>query len=134
MRPALAVVSSNTIEDVAKLGLVYLATPYSKWENGLEDAFIEAAKLTGRLLRCGVRAYSPIAHTHPIAVYGKLDALDHSIWLPFDEAIMERANVLLVAKMKGWDESRGIKHEIEFFEAAGKPVYYLDVETFEVRQ
>ena len=134
MRPALAVVSSNTIEDVAKLGLVYLATPYSKWEQGLDDAFIQAAKITARLLRCGVRAYSPIAHTHPIAVHGKLDALDHSIWLPFDEAIMERADVLLVAKMKGWDESRGIKHEIEFFEGKGKPVYYLDVETFEVRQ
>lgn len=130
----LKVVSSNTIEDVAKYGLVYLATPYSKYPLGIEAAFKDAAKLTARLLRVKVRAYSPIAHTHPIALYGKVDPLDHGIWLPFDEAIMAKSDAMLVAKMDGWEESRGIKHEIEFFTAAGKPIYYLDVSTLEVRQ
>lgn len=134
MTVALKVVASNTIDDVAKFPLVYLATPYSKYPAGLEEAFKDAAKLTARLLRIGVKVYSPIAHTHPIAVYGKLDALDHSIWLPFDEAIMGKADALLVAKMATWDQSKGIAHEIEFFSKAGKPIYYLDLDTFEVRQ
>jgi hypothetical protein len=109
--------------------LAYLATPYSKWKLGPEDAFIEASKLAARLLVSGVKVYSPIAHTHPLAVYGKLDPLDHSIWLPFDEAMMEAANILIVAHMDGWHESKGIAHEIDFFERAGKPIFDLNCET-----
>lgn len=106
--------------------LCYLATPYSKWSAGLEDAFIEASKLAALLLRAGVKVYSPIAHTHPLAIHGNLDPLDHNIWLPFDEAMMTAAQVLIVAHMEGWQESKGIAHEIKFFEAAKKPIWDLN--------
>jgi hypothetical protein len=106
--------------------LAYLATPYSKWALGLEDAFIQAAKLAARLLTSGIKVYSPIAHTHPLAIYGNLDPLDHSIWLPFDEAMMTAAATLIVAHMDGWDTSRGIAHEIAFFERTEKPIFDLD--------
>lgn len=109
--------------------LAYLATPYSKWKLGLEAAFIEASKLAARLMITGVKVYSPIAHTHPLAFYGGLDPLDRSIWLPFDEAMMEAAQVLIVAHMDGWQESKGIAHEIAFFERAEKPIFDLDSET-----
>jgi hypothetical protein len=126
MKPELKVVASNTLEDVAKCGLVYLATPYSKYPTGIEMAFRDACVLTGRLLRSGVKVYSPIAHTHPIAIHGKLDPHDHSIWLPFDKAVMDKADVLLVAKMPSWEASYGIAEEIKVFRQAGKPIYYLD--------
>lgn len=105
----------------------YLATPYSKYPGGIEKAFREAARLTGLLLQRGICAYSPIAHTHPIAIYGKLDPYDHTIWLPFDEAMMDAAEHLIVAMMPSWETSTGIKHEIEYFTKAGKPVYYYDL-------
>jgi hypothetical protein len=73
-----------------------------------------------------VKAYSPIAHTHPIAIYGKVDPYHHDIWLPFDEAIMQRADACVVMMMPTWRDSKGIAHEIEFFEKHGKPVYYVD--------
>jgi hypothetical protein len=133
-KPELKIVSSNTIEDVAKYDLVYLATPYSKYKKGVDEAFKDAARLTGRLLKMGVKVYSPICHTHPIAIYSLIDPLDHSIWLPFDEAIMAKADAMLVAKMEGWSMSRGIQHEMGFFGAAEKPIYYLDIDTFEVRR
>lgn len=106
--------------------LWYLATPYSKYPAGIEAAFRDAAKATADLLRAGVSVYSPIAHTHPVAVYGKVDPFDHDIWLPFDAAMMERADGIIVLKMTTWDESRGIAYEIEAFKAAGKPIVYLD--------
>jgi hypothetical protein len=62
-------------------------------------------KLAARLLVAGMRVYSPIAHTHPLAIYGHLDPKDHSIWLPFDETMMAKADVLLVAHMEGWKDS-----------------------------
>lgn len=115
--------------DLTQYPLVYLATPYSKFIGGITAAFHEAARLAAALLASGVKVYSPIAHTHPLAVNGNLDPLDHTIWMPFDEAMMEATAVLLVAKMEGWDASIGIAHEIEFFKQAGKPVLYLDPKT-----
>ena len=108
--------------------LCYLATPYSKYSGGdLALAFQHAAQLAAQLMLCGVKVYSPIAHTHPLAIYGNIDPLDHKIWLPFDEAIMDKADALAVAKTEGWEQSTGIKHEIGVFTAAGKPVYYVDI-------
>lgn len=115
-----------TLANVAELPLVYLATPYSKYKAGIDCAFRDAASLASRLMRAGVKVYSPIAHTHPVAIYGQLDPLDHAIWLPFEERMMKIASALVVAQMQGWRESYGIAHEIQFFAAAGKPVFYLD--------
>lgn len=106
--------------------LAYLATPYSRYPGGLVHAFWAAAELAGALLKAGVNVYSPIAHMHPIAMYSDLDPLDHSIWLPLDELMMRRCDVLIVAYLSGWDESTGIKREIEFFQTARKPILDLD--------
>lgn len=106
--------------------LIYLATPYSKYPDGITMGFVEAARLTGKLLEAGYRVYSPIAHTHPIAMYANIDPYNHDIWLPFDGIMMEKSDVLLIARMEGWDKSFGIKHEIEVFQAAGKPIKFLN--------
>lgn len=112
--------------------LVYLATPYSRYPDGLEAAFVDAAKLAARLLNAGVRVYSPICHGHPLSVHGELDALDHSIWLPFDEAMMSVSDALAVAMMPSWKKSKGIQYEIDYFDLARKPVFYLEPGTLEV--
>lgn len=119
--------SAVTVDTIAALPLVYLATPYSKYYAGIENAFRDASALAARLLKLGVNVYSPIAHTHPLAIYGDIDPLDHGIWLPFDQAMMTAAHGLVVAQMRGWRESKGVLHEIKFFAEAQKPVFYLDV-------
>jgi nucleoside 2-deoxyribosyltransferase len=106
--------------------IVYLATPYTKYLPGIDAAFRDAASLAARLLKRGVRVYSPIAHCHPMAQYGGIDPKDHSIWLPYQEAMMAKADAVLVAQLQDWHESYGIDHEINFFITAGKPVFYLD--------
>lgn len=118
------------IDELRKYDLIYLATPYSKYPEGLEIAFRRASALAARLMLRGLKVYSPIAHTHPLAIHGGVNPLDHSIWLPFDEAIMKKADALLVARMKSWERSYGISEEIKFFNAAGKPVHHLDPVTF----
>ena len=115
------------------MGLVYLGTPYTKFPDGIEAAFIAAAQITAALLRRGVKVYSPIAHTHPVAVYGRIDPLDLSIWLPFDEAMMARSDALLVAQMESWEISKGLAHEVDYFLTHDKPVLYLDPKMLMVR-
>lgn len=106
--------------------LCYLATPYTKYPAGIEQAFVDASACAARLLKAGVKVYSPIAHTHPLAIHGGLDPLDHAIWLPFDQAMMEAADALIVAHMDGWHDSYGVNHEIDFFAKAGKPIVHID--------
>jgi len=107
-------------------GFWYLATPYTKYESGLQIAFFHACDAAGELLKRGVHCYSPIAHTHPVAIYGGLNPLDHETVMALDAHFMDAAAGLLIVKMPGWDESRGIAIEIDVFKAAGKPVQYLD--------
>lgn len=112
--------------------LVYLGTPYTKYPHGIDAAFEDACELSGRLLERGVKVYSPIAHTHPIAIHAGLDPLDHKIWLPFDAAMMEAADAMCIGGLDTWRESYGVKHEVGAFLGAGKPIYYLDPVTLEV--
>lgn len=106
-------------------GYWYLATPYSKWYGGLNDAWKLACIETGRLIAQGVPVFSPIVHTHPIALANRMDPLDHSIWLLTDRTLMDAASGLIVMKMWGWRSSKGVQEEIRVFQEAGKPIVYL---------
>lgn len=101
----------------------YLATPYSKWADRRE-AWRQAVIAAADMIKAGVPAFSPIVHSHPIALIGKIDPLDHEIWLPADAPLMAAARGLVVYQMDGWDESYGVAVEIDAFRAAGKPVIF----------
>ena len=108
---------------------IYLATPYSKYQHGIKRAFIDAATLTAKLLKNGVHVYSPIVHMHPVAIYGDINPFAHNIWLPANGVMMECCQTLFVARLEGWDVSKGVAYEIAAFALAGKPIYDLDPET-----
>ncbi len=107
-------------------GFWYLGSPYSKYPDGLHAAFVEACRASALLIAAGHKVYSPIAHTHPVAMYGEMDPLDHAIWLPADKPMMDAAGGLIVLKMKTWEDSYGLAHEVEAFEALGKPAIHME--------
>lgn len=113
----------------AIVSLAYLATPYTNYMPDIEAAFVAACKLAARLIEKEVSVYSPIAHSHPIALHGGLDPLNHAMWIAFDEAMMEKCDTLIVAFLPGWQVSKGVAHEIEFFQNAGKKIWGLDPAT-----
>lgn len=109
--------------------LCYLATPYTKYKAGLHAAFVDAAKIAAALLASSVKIYSPIVHSHPLAMIGKLDPKDHNIWLPFNEKMLGLADVLIVAHLDGWQESIGTAHEIQAFIDTARPIFDLNPRT-----
>ena len=38
---------------------------------------------------------------------------------------MEKCDGLIVCQMSGWQDSYGLAHEIEYFEAANKPILHM---------
>lgn len=123
------------ISSLKKYDLIYVGTPYTKYPAGIEAAFIDACKFTAKLMKAGLRVYSPIAHTHPIAIHGGIDPLAvNDIWIPFDKAMMAKSDAMIVAEMETWEQSGGIQHELDTFAEAVKPIYYIDPVTMEVRE
>ncbi len=103
----------------------YLATPYSKYPYGIEEAFRLAVLQRGLLLKEGIPVFSPIIHSHPVALMCAIDPFDHSIWLPAEEPILKCASGLIMVMAEGWESSYGMTKECEAFGAAGKPIIYM---------
>lgn len=113
-------------------GLIYVATPYSKYAAGLNEAAIDACVVTGELMRHGFTCVSPIAHSHFVAEYAGLDKLDYGIWIPQNEPLLYASNCIAVAKLPGWDVSIGVKAEVNWADKNSRPVVYLDVDLDEL--
>ena len=107
--------------------LRYLASPYTAYPGGMEQAFIDVAILAGRLFAIGIPTFSPIAHAFPYVKYGNLDPLDYPAWKPVQERLMDACDSLIVAHMDGWEKSVGIAHEVAYFERSNKPIFDLDI-------
>lgn len=114
--------------------LHYLASPYSHFPRGLDQAYMEAVQLTFRLRAKKHRIYCPIAASHMLAKQTGVDPRDHTFWMACCGPWIARADALLIARMDGWRDSLGIRIEIEAFRQAKKPVRYLDCETLEIRE
>lgn len=109
--------------DMSKL--VYLASPYSHPDAAVREARFDAAcRATAISLRVGHFVYSPIAHTHPLAVKYELPS-DWKFWAAFDEAMISRCDRLWVLEIDGWRESVGVTAEIEIARRIGIRVDWL---------
>ena len=106
-------------------GYWYLASPYSRYPDGIEAAFQEASRAAGALIRVGVPVYCPISHTHPIAIHSGTDPICHSTWLPLDKAFVDTSVGMIICTMPTWESSFGIKQEVKWFQEAGKLVMLM---------
>lgn len=98
---------------------------YSKYPRGKEAAFRDACAAAAICFNAGVPVFSPIAHTHYIAAYGKIDG-GFTQWATFDEVMLRASDGMIVVKMDGWKDSVGIAAEIEICGKLGKPVLYVE--------
>lgn len=115
------------------MGYYYLATPYSKWVHGLDDANALAQLITSRIMLERVPVFSPIAHNHGIASFLQDMFGDYDFWMEVDKPMFDAAHGLLIADLPGWRESKGVKMEIDWCVAQRKPYWLLDVVNLVVR-
>jgi hypothetical protein len=107
----------------------YLATPYTRYPHGLEEAYRLALRQAGLLIKAGVPVFSPIAHTHPIAMECGFDPKDVDFWLKVDAPMIGISHGIIIVEAESWETSRGIAHEHDEFTAAGKPVLRMQPNT-----
>jgi hypothetical protein len=111
---------------VAARPLVYLACPYSHDDRAVRVARFEAASAAaGKLMQDGLKVFSPISHTHTIAEMCALP-LGWDFWEAFDRAFIGHSHKLIVLRVEGWRESKGVSAEIGIAQELGIPVEYME--------
>lgn len=106
---------------------IYLSIPYSKIDK--EWSFQVANKITGELMKQGYLVYSPISHSHPVAMEVDLPT-DFAFWQPHNETFIEwcdevRVVVLGLNGMDYINESTGVQGEIIMANNLNKPITYI---------
>jgi hypothetical protein len=107
--------------------MIYLATPYSDPEPKMREMRYRCAcLLAARLTFDGHVVFSPIVHGHAMERVSGLE-LSRGEWMRIDSEFLRRSDLLLVAKMPGWDASLGVRQEIGMARAFEIPVEYWEV-------
>lgn len=105
--------------------MIYLASPYSHSHPLMQEwryqriAAVAAEQMKTEIVFC------PITHSVPIEKYGGAQP-DWRFWARQDLAVLAKCDKLVVARMRGWSQSVGVKAEIEAAEAIGLPVEFTD--------
>ena len=104
---------------------IYLACPYTDHDPQVKEARFQAVnQMSARLIQEGYFVFSPISHTHPIALAGELPG-HWEFWEAYDRSFLDWADEVFVLQLPGWETSKGVQGEIQYAGEAGKPVRYL---------
>jgi len=105
-------------------GLIYLATPYSHPDPMIvETRFNVINQVAADLMGCGVYVFSPISHTHPIAMAGNLPT-SFEYWRGYCTATLQMCAGMIVVMSPGWMKSKGVAVETAMAQARGMWIEY----------
>jgi hypothetical protein len=108
--------------------MIYLASPYSHPDHAVMQARFEyVCKAASMLMRDGHHIFSPIAHTHPIALAGGLPK-GWDFWEKYDREMILACSELWVLQADGWKESKGVQAEIAIARKLFKLVTFVSTE------
>jgi hypothetical protein len=107
----------------------YLGTPFSHQDLRIRlQRFYDVSTIAGVMTIEGITVFSPVTHFFPQILhtgYPKISLLP-SFWEPINRTFLEWADLLIVYKADGWEQSVGLRYEIASAETANKPIFYLD--------
>ena len=101
--------------------LTYLACPFRHTDTFIQKKRCAAAHYVAALLSSqGHHVFSPLTHNEILIDLIRNMPKEH--WLEFDLAILSVCQRLLILKLEGWEDSKGIQLEVAFAKKKGIPV------------
>ena len=105
--------------------MIYLCSPYTHADPAVREARFDAACRAAAALICqGKTVFAPVAHSHPLCRFGLPG--DWGFWQRFDLEHLAVCDEVVVLKLDGWQQSRGVQAEVARARALGKPVSFLE--------
>lgn len=112
--------------------MIYLAAPYEKVEDK-EALMEELAIIIGKCLFFGIPIYSPLTLGHAATkVLEVIKHLPEEHWRQLERSTMQSCEALYVYQREGWEESKGVRHEIELAKKLNLPIYKVTVKGINV--
>ena len=106
--------------------LKYLAIPLTaKSEKLMYYRFDISCRIAGKLMKKGMKIFSPISHSYNIAKRVKLPH-DWKFWRKYDKTFLSLSNELIVVMLDGWKESVGVQDEIKIAKQMKIKISYLN--------
>lgn len=106
--------------------MIYLASPYSnKDPHIVRDRFLLVEQCTALLIQQGIFVWSPIVHCHEMAAKYKLPT-DAAFWKSYNFDFIRRADAVYILRIPGWDESVGVKMEMDLANSAMIPLVFVN--------
>lgn len=107
----------------AEPGFWYLASPYTSRDARVrEERFRWAAYAAAVLNQSGLPVYSPIAEGHAISKVVPDISTTWEAWAEHDKAMIRAAEGVIILKLDGWIQSKGVAAEADYAESLGLPV------------
>jgi len=111
--------------------LIYIGSPYSHSDpEVVEENYRRVSRLAAKLCSQGHVAFSPITYGHVLLTFEKMPG-DWEFWKSFCISFLEKSDELLVYKMPGWENSRGLAAEIEFATEKNIKISWLEYDPYE---
>lgn len=102
----------------------YLATPYTHTNPAVVQARVdETMRYAHALLAAGITVFSPILHCHHLALSHAMPT-DAQFWWNYNKRHLEIFRRVIACQIDGWQQSRGMKMEIDWAQANGVDVKY----------
>lgn len=118
------------VEETRKTKLVYLASPYSNPDNEIrEDNYIVVSNIAANMIANGDVVFSPISYGHNLLEFKDMPT-DWEFWFNFCVTFLLKCDKLVVCKMRNWENSVGVKEEIEIAINNGIPVEYIETDKY----
>lgn len=104
--------------------LIYIASPYSHEDKDImSQRYFEAMRYNNFLFNNSRHAYSPIVHTHNLALVHNLRT-DAKFWRSFNFKMLSVCTDLHILQLDGWSASKGVEQELDFAHLMGKRIQF----------
>lgn len=94
------------------MSFIYLASPYTDPDPAVVNLRYQmTAEFTAMKLKDLHKIYSPIVHCHDLAHKHDMPK-DFEFWKEYNLAMLQSASEVWVLALEGWEESKGVRAEI----------------------
>ena len=111
--------------------MTYVAIPYSHPDPDVrENRFRIANRVAAKLMADGLLVFSPISHSHPIALELERDGdspKDFEYWKDTCRRNVGMCDSVTVVTAFGWEHSVGLRNEVQLACETGKEVRFVNV-------
>lgn len=111
--------------------LIYIGSPYSHTDPVVvEENYRRVSRLAAKLCSKGQVAFSPITYGHTLLGFVQMPN-DWEFWKSFCLSFLEHSEELIVYKMPGWENSKGLAAEIEFATERNIKITWIEYDEYE---